>query len=108
MFAALDKFENEIAAPYDQDAVDFRRALAVVTDQITKLPADIPNLKKPMPSKLCHLMAMYKLIDILHAIDDPSTIGSGIHPNYPRMQRIGISEKNDVSISIGICIDFGL
>jgi hypothetical protein len=97
MFSALEKFETDIAAPYDQEAAEFRQALAVVdTDSV--IPADMPPLRKPMPSKLCHLMAIYKLVDILHAMDDPSIKNrkddTKVRPIYARMYSIGVSNKD--------------
>jgi len=81
--------------PLSLETVDLRSALTLVESECV-MPTEMAVMNRRTPSKLCQLLTVYKLVDILHAIDQPSTITSGRNPKYSRLPGIGIPEENAV------------
>lgn len=81
--------------PLSLEAVDLRSALNLVESECA-MPTELSVMNRRTPSKLCQLLSVYKLVDILRAVDQPSTVLSGRNPTYSRLPGIGILEKNTV------------
>ena len=96
MFEVIQEFENEMEAPMNIDAAEYRRVLAVVDDASdSQMPLTMVKLSKAMKPKLFHLICLYKLVDVLHAVHRHVDV-LGRNPRYLRMESIGILQSNKV------------
>jgi len=93
MFECLSTFESEIMRPLSLETVDLHSALNLVESECV-MPTEMAVMNRQTHSKLCQLLTVYKLVDILHAIDQPSTVTSGHNPKYLRLPGYGIPGKN--------------
>ena len=71
--------------------------LSVVDEQgPTQMPTTLVKMVKPMPSRFCQILGLYKLVDVLHSIYDPAPHSLPRNPRYSRMAAIGVSEGDKV------------
>ena len=70
----------------DTDASGLRWALARVPPGSSSLPGP-PNLKRPLPHRLCEVICAYKLIDVLYDLQQQDAPPSFENPSYTK-QRI--------------------
>jgi hypothetical protein len=99
LFTALAEFEQGITSPLDVDAIEFRQMLSVMDEQgPNKMPTTLAKMVKPMPSRFCQILGLYKLVDVLHSIYDQAPRSSPRNPRYSRMAGIGVSEDDKVRL----------
>jgi hypothetical protein len=95
LFKALSEFESSLGQVTNLDAARMRNLMTVVDiDKVQEIPTLENYPKKTSKTQLSHLLALYKLVDVLHAIGGRSF---GRNPLYSRRSRIGISESEKVS-----------
>ena len=88
----LDRFELALESTLDLESAEFRRALCILDSEATQpMPGDVDPLIRPMPRKLCHLLCLYRLVDVLYDIRSPDSIFR--NPRYSRMGSVGFSSK---------------
>jgi hypothetical protein len=89
MFECLESFEAQLDAEDDENAKGIRRGLAILANEPhVKLPSTMPKLMKPTQRKIFQLVGLYRLVDVLKAIQSDGYV-SGINPRYSRMPEIG-------------------
>ncbi len=89
LFDVLSEFETALGQVAVIEAADIRRLMSVVdTNTVREIPNMVAYPKKAYRTQLSHVLALYKLIDVLHALGGRS---EGRNPMYSRSSAIGIT-----------------
>lgn len=82
---SIGQLETDIdSSPADDvEASGLQLALARVKPGSISLPAP-PVLKRPLPFKLCEVVCVYRLIDVLYDIQEQDKLSPFINPSYPK------------------------
>jgi len=74
------------------ESAKFCCTLCILDSEATQpVPGNIDPLIRPISYKLCHLLCLYRLIDILYDICSPDSIFRNSH--YSRMESTGFPSK---------------
>jgi len=77
------------------DAMDINSAMVVFESGMLAFP--IPNVNPPTAKRLSNVLAAYRLLDVLYALQSPSSTKSPQHAKLPNM---GLVPPDKVNISL--------
>jgi hypothetical protein len=66
---------------------------------VVEIPTQLPLIGIPLSSRMCTIITVYKLADVLHALERPTAITQGRQPKYARMTMVGVTTGERVWVS---------
>jgi hypothetical protein len=92
------RLEKQLAdGTHSVEAMGMQKALVMVSNSDDRFP-DASTISKPEARKLCSVLAAYRLMDVLYALQTP--VVEYRNPRYAKLPRQGLMPDGRVRLSL--------